>query len=339
MGGWFLRDWTFEDEVELPSQVSGVKDILKPLEKYSIPKLSEAKIPTSRLEIVEKISEEEKHSSYLFKLHFSPGMDGKEKVTTGLINIPKEGNNFPVILMIRGFVSQEIYQTGMGSARAGEYFAQNGFVTIAPDFLGYAGSSENSADIYESRFQTYTTILSLIETIENFPKSLNAAEKKLEIKKPLIDESKMGIWAHSNGGQIALTSLAVTGKNYPTVLWSPVTKPFPYSVLYFTDESPDGGKYIRKELAEFEKLYNTDKYSFTNYLTNIKAPIQIHQGQADNAVPYEWSREAVGMLRAKEIVVDYNEYSNADHNLRPNWDEAVQKSLEFFQTNLVEEEK
>src|SRR5690606_5347887 len=86
------------------------------------------------------------------------------------------------------------------------------------------------------------------------------------------------IWAHSNGGQIALTTLEATGKMIPTSLWAPVTKPFPYSVLYYTDESADRGKFIRTELAKFEAIYNADQFAITDYVDRIKAPIQLHQG-------------------------------------------------------------
>ena len=72
------------------------------------------------------------------------------------------------------------------------------------------------------------------------------------------DEENIFFWGHSNGGQVALTILEITGKDYPTTLWAPVTKPFPYSILYYTDESEDKGKYIRRELSRFENLYNTD---------------------------------------------------------------------------------
>ena len=101
----------------------------------------------------------------------------------------------------------------------GEYFRDNEYITLAPDFLGYGGSDSESSNIFESRFQTYTTVLTLLKSInkENFPN---------------WDQKNIFIWAHSNGGQIALTVLEITGENYPTVLWAPVTESFPYSILF-----------------------------------------------------------------------------------------------------------
>jgi len=102
-----------------------------------------------------------------------------------------------------------------------------------------------------------------------------------------------------------------------------VTKPFPYSVLYYTDESNDGGKFIRRELSKFESLYDVDHYSFTNYLPNIKAPLQFSQGTADDAVPVVWTQSMVNQLKKAGVDVTYHVYPGADHNMRPSWDTVV----------------
>jgi len=142
------------------------------------------------------------------------------------------------------------------------------------------------------------------------------------------------IWGHSNGGQIAITILEVTKKSIPATLWAPVTKPFPYSILYYTDESSDKGKFIRSELAEFEKLYDVEKYSLDNYITNIDAVLQIHQGTADDAVPADWTDGFVQDLEEEEIDVTYYKYQGADHNLRPSWDTVVERDYNFIVENL-----
>jgi esterase/lipase len=199
-------------------------------------------------------------------------------------------------ILIRGFVDQKIYTSGIGTKRVGEYLAKNGFITIAPDFLGYAGSDKESENIFESRFQTYTTILSLIKTLESLSNDITLISGDGEVTQKVIDHISLSLWGHSNGGQIALTVLEITKKPYPTVLWAPVSKPFPYSILYYTDESEDKGKFIREKLAEFEKDYDVEKYSLDNYLSEISAPIQIHQGFVDNAVPLDWSKTLFNRL-------------------------------------------
>ncbi len=58
---------------------------------------------------------------------------------TGRLTIPVGEGKFPIILMLRGYVDQEIYETGIGTKNAANYFSANGYITVAPDFLGYAG--------------------------------------------------------------------------------------------------------------------------------------------------------------------------------------------------------
>ena len=122
----------------------------------------------------------------------------------------------------------------------------------------------------------------------------------------------------------------VTGKNYPTALWAPVSKPFPYSILYYTDESDDHGKLIRSELAKFEQNYDVENYSLTNYLDKIVAPIELHQGTNDDAVPTSWS----DTLAKRLANVEYLKHPGADHNLNPAWNQSVSQSLHFYQKFL-----
>ena len=236
--------------------------------------------------------------------------------------------------MFRGYIDKTLFRTGDGTRNAASYFAENGFITIAPDFLGYGGSDKESGNIFETRFQTYITAVSLIKTLEHIkfsPQSVSGPDK---ITNQLINHSSLFLWGHSNGGQIALTTLEITGSDYPTTLWAPVSKPFPYSVLYYTDESEDRGKLIRSELSKFEEDYDVELYSLTNYLDRINAPIQIHQGTLDEAVPKIWSDTLVNLLKQKEKDITYYTYPGTDHNMRPSWDTVVELDLEFFKQNI-----
>ena len=145
---------------------------------------------------------------------------------------------------------------------------------------------------------------------------------------------KLESGGHSNGRQIALSVLEITGKSYPTVLWAPVSKPFPYSILYFTDEFDDHGKALRKVVADFEKDYNVELYSPSNFYSWINAPIQIHQGTADDSVPLKWSDNLVADLTKLGKNAEYFTYPEADHNLTPGWEAAIRRSSDFYKENF-----
>lgn len=260
----------------------------KPLNKYTIDNLSSSKFLMGSFSITSTLEKQESYTAYKFSYTFVPDPKSTDtKVTSGLINIPNsnEQNKYPLVVLIRGYVDQNNYTTGEGTMNIGRYLTSNGFVTVAPDFLGYGDSDHESSNIFESRFQTYVTAVSLVKSIE------------AGMLNKYWDGKNLFIWGHSNGGQITLTTLEITGGNYPTVLWAPVSKPFPYSVLYYTDESNDHGKLIRRELSKFESLYDVENFSLTNYFNNINAPIQLHQGTADDAVPLSWSNSLNDQLK------------------------------------------
>ncbi|MBI2338702.1 alpha/beta fold hydrolase, partial [Candidatus Daviesbacteria bacterium] len=218
-----------------------------------------------------------------------------------------------------------------GTQRGGEVFAQNGFITLAPDFLGYGQSDNPSNNSMEERFQTYTAALALLSSLSNLNTGLEASYSG----RIRADTEKIGLWGHSNGGYIALAVLEITGRNYPTVLWAPVSKPFPYSILYYTDEFDDHGKMLRKALWEFEKDYDAELYSPANYYSWIKAPIQLHQGTLDESIPIKWSDELVKTLEKLQKDIAYFVYPGADHNLLPNgWSLAVERSMAFYKSKF-----
>lgn len=319
MIGWFTH--TAYNLPRSPNNpISAVKPT--PLAKYTIENLAKTDVKSGQIVLGKILKDDPKFTSYEFKFQFSPDFSSNLKTTSGLINVPKTAdqlNSFPVIVMFRGYVDPLTYKTGTGTLRAGEYFAQNGFVTIAPDFLGYGGSDKESENIFETRFQTYTTAIATL-------KSVNTIKQ--------WDNKNIFIWGHSNGGQIALTVLEATEFIHPTVLWAPVSKPFPYSILYFTDEASDSGKFLRKKLSEFESNYDTDMFSLTRYLSNIKAPLQLNQGTNDEAVPLAWSNLFAKNLEEASVSAEYIKYPGADHNMNPAWTQAIQNALDFFKKHI-----
>lgn len=300
----------------------------KPLLIYTFDNLKKSTFPQKHILLGRQISQTPDSLSqmFYFSIPQTPNSTTMKKVS-GVLNVPKEPGTYPVIVMFRGYAPKETYQPGIGTQPSAKVLSQNGFITIAPDFLGYGESDASLANDFENRLQTYTTALTLLSSLSTLNNGLEASYSG-QIK---ADINKVGMWGHSNGGQIALSVLAISGATYPTVLWAPVSKPFPYSILYYTDESSDRGKALRKALANFEKEYDAEQFSPSNYYQWIKAPIEINQGTADQEVPVWWSDELVTQLKKEGIDVTYSTYPGADHNLRPNgWSNAVSQNMQFY---------
>ena len=289
------------------------------LSKYSFQSLSKAKPTASQLYPLRKIAKEKLYASHIF--HFQ---NSQNKKVSGIINIPdKISETRPVVILLRGYADKETYISGTGTKRAASFFAENGFITISPDFLGYADSDPESPDILESRFEKPSTVVSLIYSLRNQPVEISK-------DKIILKNSPFFIWAHSNGGQIAISVLEITREPIPTTLWAPVSIAFPDSILYYIDELDDKGAYLKKDLADFETRYDAVDFSISPLLTDITAPIQLHQGGKDKDVPKDWSDRLALKLNLNPNK-NYFYYPQSDHNLRPDWQTAIDRDLSFFQ--------
>ena len=117
-----------------PVPEEGVKDL--PLTKYSYPNLKEATYQAENIEFGPIQDEEDAYVTRLFTYE----VEGL--TVSGIAHLPVEAGDYPVIIMVRGYVDKEIYTPGVGSNPSARYFAQNGFITLEPDRLGYGTSDE-----------------------------------------------------------------------------------------------------------------------------------------------------------------------------------------------------
>ncbi len=351
--GWILGDSLgmvfFSQKNGLISPlINQVKEKKLPLLKYTIENLQEYAFQSSSISVEETITDTTDYISYLFSYQTL------EKTMTGQLNIPttpQPDKGYPVVILLRGWVPEETYTTGAGTKSAAAVFAKNGYVTLAPDFFGFGGSDDETTDSWEARFQKPINVVELLKTIKNSPQ-INVNGEIIQLSSCACD---MRIWAHSNGGQIALAALEISGESIKTSLWAPVTAPFPYSILFFSDEHDDEGKETRKWLSLFEESYDVADFTITQHLDQLQGSFQIHQGTSDEAVPVTWNDEFVEKIKMENkqredklaeietstqsaqphsilppIEIDYFKYPGANHNLQPDWDTAIQRDLNFF---------
>ena len=352
--GWFLGDsFGISFISQKKSLISPLIDQLQekklPLLKYSLKNLQDYNFQPSLISVEKIITGTPDYVSYLFSYQTL----GKNM--TGQLNVPTSAQpekGYPVVVMLRGWVPEETYTTGTGTKAAAAVFAQNGYVTLAPDFFGFGESDPEAADSWEARFQKPINVIELLESIKHNPQ-IKIDEVSIKLSSCDCDRR---IWAHSNGGQVALAALEISGEAIKTSLWAPVTAPFPYSILFFSDEHDDEGKEMRKWLSLFEESYDVADFTITRHLDKLQGSIQIHQGLVDDAVPVAWNDEFVEKLKLENeerqnklaevktstqsaqphpilppIEINYFKYPGANHNLQPDWNTAIQRDLVFFE--------
>ncbi len=272
-----------------------------PLNQYSIPNLKEYPFESSEIIITQVVEEQETFNTYLFSYQTMG------KTMTGATNIPQEcieKPSCPVVVLVRGYATPEQYSPGFGTRNAAAVFANNGYITLAPDFFGFANSDPEPEDSWEARFIKPISVIELIHSIKDNPNLQISPSIASSIEDPsaedltntiditdfvTADPSQINIWAHSNGGQITLSVLQVMEESIPATLWAPVTAPFPYSILFFTRTSADEGKEARAWLAMFERDYDVLDFTVTQHLDKLTGPIQIHHGGRDPDALQAWS--------------------------------------------------
>lgn len=286
------------------------------LEKYDFDSLKKSRADTGfrpyGIKILGPIEEVEKRRNY--KVDFSTreiSFQSGDKKISGMLNYrPEKSSLSPVIIMIRGYADEINYYPGYGSWRVADQLAKQGYTTFSLDFLGYGNSDSAANDGLEARFHKVVEVIDLIEEIKALP---------------WVDKNKIGIWAHSNGGQIALSVLEITGANYPTVLWAPMTNAFPQSLIDTADEGEDKQKTI-DYINLFLKNYDGRRYAFENYYKWIKAPILILQGTTDEWCKVEWQEKVVNDLQNLGKKSELKIFEGDDHNFSKSWSRAVEES-------------
>lgn len=354
MFGFWLAQKFFQSNQDLLNPFLNKQEKTKvlPLQSYAISNLAEKEFPiVQSINIVEQLESEGQLEKFLFTYQ------SQGRKISGVMNInypyPKldqqraSTTQLPIIVMLRGWAPIETYYSGLGTKNAASAFAKAGYVTFAPDFLGYGQSDPDLTDTWEARFIKPINVIDLINALRDFPEIIIPENLPTAIQKVSLDPTRLGIWAHSNGGQIALTTLEIMQESLPATLWAPMTAPFPYSILFFSDEYEDEGKETRKYVSLFEEDYDARDFSLTQHLDLLKGPLQIQHGTADEAALVAWSDEFVAKLEAENkrrqleatasaaINYQYFRYPGADHNLQPNWQTAINRDLEFFAKELV----
>lgn len=246
----------------------------------------------------------------------------------GLFTVPnanKPENGFPSIVFLHGYLDSKTYQTTARYVAYQDGFARNGFITFKPDLRGHGKSEGESVNSHFSQGYVIDT-LNLISALKIYKE----ANPKL-----------IGMWGHSNGGEITMRSLEVSPDIKAAVIWAGVVGSYEDIMVTYRAKIPwMNGHDSQNDLIQKYGQPNLqspfwskiDPYS---YIQNITAPVQLHHGTADTSVPIEISRHFNEVLKNAGKTIEFFEYPNGDHNLAsPNFSPAMERSIAFFKKYL-----
>src|SRR3989344_9638806 len=258
-----------------------------------------------KITIEETISHEGNYTNYIFSYQ----SDGLK--IYGMMNIPTGNGPFSVVVLNHGYFNQSSFTSGEGTQVIADILARNGYLTLASDYRGF-GKSENDGQGSRGHRPEYAIdVLNLIASVPNLDKA---------------NASKIGMWGHSMGGEVALRSVEVTDKLKALVLWAPTSARVSDNAGFYGSRRAPTGSSSNSDM---------DSASPINYLQYISTPISLHQGLADTEVNPEWSKELNEALQKDGKSVEYFEYTGQDHNFRNlGWDVISKRTINFFNQYL-----
>ncbi len=264
----------------------------------------------------------------------------------GLLTVPigtKPAHSWPVIIFNHGYVTPKDYETTKRYELYVHAFASNGYIVFKPDYRGN-GKSEGTPN---SQYFAPDYTIDALNAIATLKKYSDA------------NPDKIGMWGHSDGGNVILRSIVVNTHDIKAAdIWGGVVAP--YSQLT-TDWQQLVPYQQPKEDRDLENNNMTNLIAQngipksnpvfwnsidpTHYLSDITTPIELDTGGADEQVPPIFSYNLTKSLRALGKPVTYFYYPHKNHNISfpilpaymhiaiP-YAPAIQHSLEFFNTYL-----
>jgi uncharacterized protein len=245
---------------------------------------------------------------------------------SGIMNLPKGAGPFPVLILNHGFIDPKVYTNGRGLKREQDYLARHGYIVIHPDFRNHAFSSKDPNDLAGFRLGYVIDSINCVMAVKNSDK-------------PYFNKEKIGLLGHSMGGGVVLNFLVVKPElAKAAVLLAPVSADYRENFTRWLWRRKHHPEVAEKILAQYGSPESNPAFwaglSAINYLDNIKAPIMLNHGTADQSVPFEWSARLAKELKAHGKSIVLYQYPGERHEFGPQWPLLMERTVKFFDQYL-----
>lgn len=230
------------------------------------------------LEIVDTLETNEIFTRYAIK-YPSDGL-----TIHGFMNVPNEGDNFPVALVLHGYIDPDEYELVPYTRRYADALAEAGYFVIHPNFRNYP-PSDSGPDPF--RIGYATDVLNLIAILRE-----QSRDPLGTLRRANADD--INLWGHSMGGGVALRVIAVVNEPYlrSAVLYGSMSGD--EAKNYGRIRSWAGSRRARFELAAPPETMQA--ISPIHHLDRVEAAVAVHHSYADDVVPAAWSEEVCAVL-------------------------------------------
>jgi dipeptidyl aminopeptidase/acylaminoacyl peptidase len=216
---------------------------------------------------------------------------------TGVLDVPDGTGPFPVVVVNHGYVPVGQYYVGQDSNKYADPLAAAGFVTLSPDYPGYAGSGPGTPGV---------------------PPIVNEAISDMDLisalsRLPQADATRVAVAGHSNGGGVSLILLAADSRVKAAVLYAPVS----------SDMADNARKWWVTHADGTGGLPSPDQDPTAYALMSPRSHLPpggpatlVMQGSRDEDIAPEWTTATVSALQAAGIRTQFVSFPGAMHNFQ-----------------------
>jgi alpha-beta hydrolase superfamily lysophospholipase len=295
----------------------------------SIAALRQGEYPGSRLAVEQPLESGINYSRSIVSYQ-SEGLKIYALLTVPFGERPAAG--WPVIVFNHGYIPPAEYRTTERYVNYMGAFSRSGYIVLRPDYRGHGNSEGVARGAYGSP-DYVVDVLNAVSAIKQYADT---------------DPARIGMWGHSMGGYITLRVMVTTRDIKAGVIWAGVVASYPDLVNNWrrltvgagvaTPVAGWGTRWIRSLSNAYGSPQSSPNFwsdiSANSFLPDISGPLQLHHGSIDQVVPAVFSETLHEQLRTAGQPAELYLYPQGDHNLRLNFEEAMQRTLRFFEEHL-----
>jgi uncharacterized protein len=214
---------------------------------------------------------------------------------TGTISIPDGPGPFPVVIVNHGHIPPERYWIGQDSGIFGDPMAAHGFISIAPNYVGYNGSGPGDEALTTNE-RIAVTVMDLIASLPSLPQA---------------DPNRLAVVGHSQGGGVSEILMVVEPRVRAVVLHAPVSSSEAENAVRL--HARNGSWPALGDPAQNAQAY--EHVSPRTYFMASQPPTLLIQGTADHTIPGEHTQATFDALQRRGVRARLTWIPGADHDL------------------------
>jgi len=214
---------------------------------------------------------------------------------TGTISLPDGAGPFPVVVVNHGHIPTDRYWVGQDSGIFGDPLAAHGFISIAPNYPGYAGSGPGEAGLTTNE-QIAVIDMDLVSSLGSLQQA---------------DPTRVAVIGHSQGGGVSQILMVIDPRFKAVVLHAPVS----------SDEAENARRLHDRNgswPAAGDPAQNPEYYAHVsprNYFAAGQPPALLIQGTADHTIPSAHTQATYDALVASGVDAQLKWIPGGDHDL------------------------